>query len=44
MKVTPAKINKPKTPKTKTYVGVAMSKKKSLYRRAREDLDKKTKR
>ena len=44
MKVTPAKINKPKTPKTRTYTAVKRSKKKSLYRKARENMDRKQQR
>jgi len=44
MKVKPAKINKPRISKPRTYAGVPKSKKKSLYRKVREDIDRKTNR
>jgi len=44
MKVKPAKINKPRISKPRTYRGVPDSKKKSLYRKIREDMSKKKRR
>ena len=41
MRARPMKVRKPRTTKPRTEALITPSKKKSLYRKAREDMDKK---